>query len=172
VTSTLIERIRAIKLLILDVDGVLTDGSVIYSSSGEELKRFHVRDGAGIKIWQRSGRQVAILSGRSSPAVERRAAELGITIIHQGQSDKLPALEAIIRETGLTLPEIAAIGDDLPDLPILRKVGLAITVADGCFEAQKAADYVTIVAGGHGAVREAIEWMLKQVEEWERLLPQ
>jgi 3-deoxy-D-manno-octulosonate 8-phosphate phosphatase (KDO 8-P phosphatase) len=165
------ERCKQTQLLILDVDGVLTDGSVLYSDSGEELKRFHVRDGAGIKVWQQSGRQVAILSGRSSTAVTRRATELGITIVLQGQADKLAALQEIQRMTGVEANFIAAMGDDLPDLPLLRSVGLAISVADACDEVRNLADYTTLVPGGHGAVREAIEWLLKQSGEWEQLLP-
>jgi 3-deoxy-D-manno-octulosonate 8-phosphate phosphatase (KDO 8-P phosphatase) len=165
------ERCKQTQLLILDVDGVLTDGSVIYSDSGEELKRFHVRDGAGIKVWQQSGRQVAILSGRSSTAVTRRATELGITIVLQGQADKLAALHEIQRMTGVEANLIAAMGDDLPDLPLLRSVGLAISVEDACDEVRNLADYTTLVPGGHGAVREAIEWLLKQSGEWEQLLP-
>jgi 3-deoxy-D-manno-octulosonate 8-phosphate phosphatase (KDO 8-P phosphatase) len=147
----LAERIAKVRMLILDVDGVLTDGSIAYSSTGEELKRFHVRDGSGLKLWQRAGMQVAILSGRSSPAVARRASELGISILYQGRSDKLAALCEILEVTQLRPQQVCAIGDDLQDLPMLEAVGVAVAVADACLEVRQAADSVTITPGGHGA---------------------
>ena len=159
-----------IRLLLLDVDGVLTDGSIIYSDSGEELKRFHVRDGSGLKLWQSAGMHAAILSGRSSPAVVRRAAELGVSPVLQGRSDKLAALREILAMTDFTAAQVCAIGDDLQDLPVLNAVGMAIAVADACWEVRMAAQYVTMVPGGHGAVRDAIEWLLKQKGRWEDLI--
>lgn len=165
-TSDLSARASAIELLLLDVDGVLTDGSVAYLDDGRELKRFHVRDGSGLKLWRAAGKRAAIVSGRSSPAVERRAKELGVSPVLQGREDKRTALEEVLRVTGVTPDRVCAIGDDLPDVPVLRACGLAVAVADACAEAREAAHYVTAVAGGHGAVRDAIEWLLKLQGRW------
>ena len=164
------ERIAAIKLLLLDVDGILTDGSIVYSDQGVEFKRFHVRDGAGIKAWQQTGRQVAILSGRSSAAVNIRATELGIAVVLQGQRDKLVGLNRIQELTGVAPKQMVYLGDDLPDLPVLTRVGMALTVADACPEVRAKAEFVTQERGGQGAVREAIEWLLKQTGEWDQVL--
>lgn len=166
----LTERAARIQLLLLDVDGVLTDGHIVYTDNHVEVKRFHVRDGSGLKFWQLTGKRAAIVSGRSSSAVETRAVELGISPVLQGRSDKLPAYEAILAETGYTPEQVCAIGDDLPDLPILLRSGIAIAVADACPEVREAAHYVTTTPGGHGAVREAIEWLLKLQGEWGRIL--
>lgn len=162
----LTERAARIELLLLDVDGVLTDGGVVYLDDGRELKRFHVRDGSGLKLWRAAGKRAAIVSGRSSPAVERRAAELGIVPVLQGRDDKLLALEEILRLTGLAPEQVCAVGDDLPDVPVLRACGLAVAVRDACPEARDAAHYVTAVPGGHGAVRDAVEWLLKLQGRW------
>lgn len=164
------DRIARVTLLLLDVDGVLTDGSVVYTDAGEELKRFHVRDGAGIKLWLAAGHRAAIVSGRKSPAVERRAAELGVAPVLQGQGDKLAALAAVLAETGVPPDRVCAIGDDLPDLPVMAAVGLAVAVADACPEVRAAAHRVTMTLGGHGAVREAIEWLLKEQGRWAGLI--
>ena len=164
------QAVAGIRALLLDVDGVLTDGSIVYSDQGDEWKRFHVRDGAGIKIWQAAGYQTAILSGRASRAVERRARELGITHVMQGQSDKSAALDRILTETGWTASEVAAIGDDLPDLTVLSRVGVGIAVADACAEVRAQAVYTTVTPGGHGAVREAIEWLLTRQGRWTDLV--
>ncbi len=158
--------VAALRLLVLDVDGVLTDGSVMYSDSGEEFKRFHVRDGVGIKLWQRAGHRVAFLSGRSSPAVSRRAAELGVTLVLQGHADKSAALDEILTACGMTAAEACAVGDDLPDLPVLTRVGLAVAVADACPEVRAAAGHVTMAPGGSGAVREVVEHVLKLQGRW------
>jgi 3-deoxy-D-manno-octulosonate 8-phosphate phosphatase (KDO 8-P phosphatase) len=163
----LAERAKKIELLLLDVDGVLTDGSIIYTAAGIEIKRFHVRDGSGLKFWHDHGKRSAILSGRRSKAVERRARELGIAPVFQGCAAKLPALDALLAETGLRPEQVCAIGDDLPDLPILRRSGLAVSVADGCAEVRAAADYVTPNPGGQGAVRDAVEWLLKLQGHWD-----
>jgi 3-deoxy-D-manno-octulosonate 8-phosphate phosphatase (KDO 8-P phosphatase) len=156
-----------IQLLLLDVDGVLTDGRVVYTDAGHEIKAFHVRDGSGLKFWRQSGRRVAILSGRSSPAVSRRAKELGIDPVVQGADEKLPALNRILTETGFTRDQVCAVGDDLPDLPVLRHCGLAATVADAVAEVKAIAHYVTTMPGGHGAVREVIEWLMRGQRTWE-----
>jgi 3-deoxy-D-manno-octulosonate 8-phosphate phosphatase (KDO 8-P phosphatase) len=163
-------RAAAIKLLLLDVDGVLTDGSVVYADDGTEIKRFHVRDGSGLKFWQRAGNRAAIVSGRKSAAVEVRAAELGISPVLQGRGDKLPAFEEVLSATGLRPEEVCAVGDDLPDLPVLRRCGLAVAVADACPELRAVAHLVTTARGGRGAVREAIEWLLKLQGRWDEVV--
>jgi 3-deoxy-D-manno-octulosonate 8-phosphate phosphatase (KDO 8-P phosphatase) len=155
------DRAARIDLLLLDVDGVLTDGSIVYTDGGEELKRFHVRDGSGLKLWRAAGKRAAIVSGRSSPAVDRRAAELGVAPVLQGRDDKLAALGEVLAGLRLTADRVCAVGDDLPDLPVMRACGLAVAVADACEEVRAAADLTTITPGGRGAVREAVEWLLK-----------
>jgi 3-deoxy-D-manno-octulosonate 8-phosphate phosphatase (KDO 8-P phosphatase) len=162
-------RAAAVELLLLDVDGVLTDGSVLYADDGRELKRFHVRDGSGLKLWHAAGKRSAILSGRKSATVERRAAELGVHLVLQGCDDKLAALAEILIATGLRLEQVCAAGDDLPDLPVLTRCGLAVAVADACAEVAAAAHHVTAAPGGRGAVREAVEWLLKLQGRWEEL---
>lgn len=169
-SSFLTQRCLGIEMLILDVDGVLTDGRITYTDAGEEIKSFHVRDGSGIKVWRKQGKQVAIVTGRKSAIVERRAAELGITAVVQGAEEKLPAFEMLLREHGLTSAQAAYMGDDLPDVPLLRRSGLAIAVADGCAEARAVAHWVTESPGGHGAVREAIEMILYKQGRWRDLV--
>lgn len=168
--SDLAARAAAIELILLDVDGVLTDASVIYADDGTELKRFHVRDGSGLKLWRAAGKRAAIVSGRKSAAVERRAAELGIGPVLQGRDDKLAAFAEVLTLTGLRPEQVCAIGDDLPDVPVLRRCGLAIAVADACEELRAVANYVTTAPGGRGAVREAIEWLLKSSGRWAELV--
>jgi 3-deoxy-D-manno-octulosonate 8-phosphate phosphatase (KDO 8-P phosphatase) len=163
-------RAAKIELLLLDVDGVLTDGSIVYAADGVEIKRFHVRDGSGLKLWHDQGKRSAIISGRRSPAVDSRAAELGIAPVLQGQSNKLEAMSRLLAEMGLRAEVVCAIGDDLPDLPVLRRAGIAIAVADACREVQVAADYTTSLPGGRGAVREAIEWLLKLQGSWDGIV--
>jgi 3-deoxy-D-manno-octulosonate 8-phosphate phosphatase (KDO 8-P phosphatase) len=165
--ADLAARAAAIELLVLDVDGVLTDGSVIYADDGAELKRFHVRDGSGLKLWRLAGKRAAIVSGRESVAVERRAAELGVSPVVQGRDDKLAAFAEVLAATGLRAEQACAIGDDLPDVPVLRRCGLAVAVADACAQAREAAAFVTAAPGGRGAVREAIEWLLKLQGRWD-----
>lgn len=164
--DTLAARAARIDLLLLDVDGVLTDGGIVYTDGGAEAKRFHVRDGSGLKLWRRAGKRAAILSGRKSAAVDRRAAELGIAPVLQGRDDKLAAFAEVLAATGLRADQVCAVGDDLPDVPVLRRAGLAVAVADACPEARAAADYVTAVPGGHGAARDAIEWLLELQGAW------
>lgn len=163
-------RAAKIELLLLDVDGVLTDGSIVYTGNRVEVKRFHVRDGSGLKFWHLAGKRSAIISGRSSAAVEFRAAELGISAVLQGRPEKLPAFEMLLRDTGFRADQVCAVGDDLPDLPILRRVGLGVAVADACPELRSSADYITATPGGHGAVREVIEWLLKLQGRWEGIV--
>ena len=164
------QRAARIELLLLDVDGVLTDGSVIYTDAGEELKRFHVRDGAGIKLWLAAGHRAAIVSGRASAAVDRRAAELGVAPVLQGRADKLAALAEVLATTGVPADRVCAVGDDLPDLPVMAAAGLAVAVADACEEVRAAAHRVTMTPGGHGAVRETVEWLLKAQGRWAGLI--
>jgi 3-deoxy-D-manno-octulosonate 8-phosphate phosphatase (KDO 8-P phosphatase) len=160
-------RAATVKLLLLDVDGVLTDGRVTYTDAGDEVKRFHVRDGSGLKIWQSLGLRAAVLSGRASRAVERRATELGLAPVIQGRSDKLPAFRDLLAALELRPEQVCAVGDDLPDLPVLVRCGLSVAVADACPEVRAAAHWTTPAAGGAGAVREAIEWVLKLRGEWD-----
>ena len=155
------ERARRIRLLVLDVDGVLTDGRLHYGASGEELKVFHVHDGAGLVALQRAGVTVAIVSGRNSLAVERRAAELGIRLVRQGATDKAHELETLAARLGTTREEMACVGDDTPDLPMMRRTALAIAVADAHADVIAAADWVTTRKGGRGAVREVCDLLLR-----------
>lgn len=168
--ADLVRRAAKIQLLLLDVDGVLTDGSITYTNDRIEIKRFHVRDGSGLKFWHLAGKRSAIISGRTSAAVEHRAAELGIGTVLQGQVEKLSAFGTVLRDVGFESEQVCAVGDDLPDLPVLRRAGLAIAVADACPEIRAMADYVTSTPGGHGAVREAIEWLLKLQGLWTGVL--
>jgi YrbI family 3-deoxy-D-manno-octulosonate 8-phosphate phosphatase len=166
-TPPLPARAARVRLLLLDVDGVLTDGGIVYADDGAELKRFHVRDGSGLKFWRQAGNRAAIVSGRASAAVTRRAAELGIDPVLQGRGDKLPAFDEVLAATGLLPDEVCTVGDDLPDLPVLTRCGLAVAVADACPEVRAAADSVTTAKGGRGAVREAVEWLLKLQGRWD-----
>ena len=168
--AALRERIVRVEMLILDVDGVLTDGRIIYADDGREIKAFHVRDGAAIRFWVDAGKQVAIISGRNSPVVARRAAELGITRIVQGAGSKLPALRSLLAETSLRPEQIGVVGDDLPDWPLLRHCGLGIAVADACPELRAVAHWVTRSCGGNGAVREVIERLMQEQGLWQPLL--
>ncbi len=167
---TLDGRMAAIELLVLDVDGVLTDGRITYSDDGRETKSFHVRDGAGVRLWLDAGRQAAIISGRQSAAVSRRAQELGIPHVIQGVSAKLPAFKALLQQVGLAPEQACVIGDDLPDLPLVRNAGLGVAVADACPELRFAAHHVTSKPGGQGAVRETIELLLTEQGRWQLLL--
>jgi len=161
---------RAIELLVLDVDGVLTDGGLIIHADGTESKRFHTLDGHGIRMWQRAGGKVALISGRYSGPVDRRATELGISYVLQDCHSKLPAMEQLLRDTGLKPENAAYVGDDLMDLPPMRRVGFAVAVADAVDEVKAQADYVTTRVGGSGAVREVIEHILKNSGRWDDLV--
>lgn len=159
-----------IDLLIMDVDGVLTDGRIIYDDAGRELKAFCVQDGAGLKYWKRAGKKSAIITGRESGVVIRRASELDIDLVHQGALDKLPALREILRDLDVPAERTAYIGDDLPDIPPMRACGLAIAVANAVPEVKQIADIVTLCHGGQGAVREAICMLLQAGGLWEKIL--
>src|SRR5213078_1001686 len=151
-------------------DGVLTDGGIVHGSGGVELKQFHVRDGSGLKVWHQDGKRSALVTGRTSPAVDVRAAELGIPFVVQGAAEKLAAYRGLLDRTGLPPAAVCYLGDDLPDLPPLHHCGLAAAVADACAEVRAAAHYITRAPGGRGAVREVIELILRCQGAWQRLV--
>jgi 3-deoxy-D-manno-octulosonate 8-phosphate phosphatase (KDO 8-P phosphatase) len=160
VAVDVLQRARHVRLLVLDVDGVLTDGRLHISANGEETKVFHVRDGSGIVAVRRAGIEVAIISGRASAAVTRRAAELGIAHVRQGIGDKGEALEQLLQELRLAPAALACVGDDTPDLPMLQRAALAIAVADAHWSVRPVAHWTTTAPGGHGAVREVCDLLL------------
>ncbi len=166
----LAQRCAAIRLLLTDVDGVLTDGGVILDNQGVESKCFSIRDGLAIRLWQLSGGQAGLVTGRSSQVVKLRAAELDMDVVRQGVKDKLPEVQAIAALLKLRPEEIAYVGDDLPDVPTIRYAGLGIAVGDAPEEVREAADYVTSVPGGAGAVREVVELILKNTGGWENVI--
>ncbi|PZN27136.1 MAG: hypothetical protein DIU71_17755 [Proteobacteria bacterium] len=155
------ERAADVRLLVLDVDGVLTDGRLFFSARGEELKCFHVRDGAGIVQVQRAGVQVAVISGRESRAVEHRMSELGVTWIRQGVENKLAALQELLGILNLGPQAVAAVGDDSADLPLFDVVRLAVAVADAHASVKARAHWITQAPGGQGAVREVCDLILE-----------
>ena len=159
-------RASRIRLLVLDVDGVLTDGGLFVSASGEEAKRFHVHDGLALVAARKAGLQIAILSARASAAVTRRMTELGVGEVHQGVTDKAGALDALRERLGLAVGEVAMMGDDLPDLPAMAHAGLALAPANAAAEVKRAAHWVARRRGGDGAVREAVEMLLKSRRAW------
>ncbi|WP_455202886.1 3-deoxy-manno-octulosonate-8-phosphatase KdsC [Kaarinaea lacus] len=164
------ERAKRIKLVIFDVDGVLTDGSLFYGDDGQEYKAFHSRDGHGMKMLQKSGVDVGIITGRTSEVVKYRAQNLNIAHVYQGQLEKLPAFKALLEKLKLSPEEVAYVGDDVVDLPIMLRVGLAITVPDAHELAKKHAHWVTENPGGHGAAREICEMIMQAQETWEALI--
>jgi 3-deoxy-D-manno-octulosonate 8-phosphate phosphatase (KDO 8-P phosphatase) len=170
VTVDLDHRLARVQLVLLDVDGVLTDGGVTWANDGIEHKTFNIRDGLGLRLWQRAGWRAGIVTGRSSHVVQLRAAELGIGIVRQGVDDKLAATTAILAESGLSWEQTAFIGDDLPDLPVVLRCGVGIAVADACAELRAVADLVTNLPGGRGAVREVIERLLRARGGWEGIV--
>lgn len=155
------DRAHRIRLAIFDVDGVLTDGALYYSDTGEELKAFNVRDGHGLKMLQSTGVTLAILTSRRSNCVELRARNLGIDLLHQGVSDKRTAFEDMLRGLALAPEAACYMGDDVIDLPVLRRCGLAVTVPEAPALVRQHAHYVTVAAGGRGAVREACELVMR-----------
>jgi 3-deoxy-D-manno-octulosonate 8-phosphate phosphatase (KDO 8-P phosphatase) len=161
---------RNVELILSDVDGVLTDGGIWYDNQGIEVKQFHIRDGLGIKLWQRAGFRFGVLTARSSHIVKLRAQELGIEFVRQGFENKLPVARDLLREAGLSPEQVCYIGDDLTDLPVIRHVGLGVAVADAAAECRSAAAYVTQTAGGRGAVRELVELVLKAKSRWEDVI--
>ncbi|PHV06669.1 phenylphosphate carboxylase subunit delta [Janthinobacterium sp. BJB412] len=165
-------RAAKVRLMIFDVDGVLTDGSLHYGADGEALKTFNVHDGLGIKLLQESGVQTAIISARVSPQVVKRAADLGIGFLHQGGHDKLTPFHALLEKTGLTAEQVGFIGDDVVDLPILSRVGFAVAVPNGRAEVHGRAHHITEAAGGRGAVREICEFVLRAQGRYDQVMAQ
>lgn len=159
--QSLLDKAKAIRLLILDVDGILTTGAIYYGKDGFEMRGFHIHDGMGMKLLQKANIQVAIISSKKSEAVERRMKELNVEHVYLGQENKLPAYEELKQKLRLTDNDIAYMGDDLPDLPLLRRAGLAITVPQAPEIIRQHVDYITKIKPGKGAVREACEFILE-----------
>ncbi|MHC4294722.1 MAG: KdsC family phosphatase [Planctomycetota bacterium] len=162
--------LKQIELLVLDVDGVMTDGRITLTPDGEEIKTFHVRDGLGMRCWKLAGKKLAIFSGRSSKVVTQRARELKVDVVHLNVKHKLSVYQETLRDLDLTDSQAAVIGDDLTDLPLFHSCGFAVAVADACEELRTAAAYVTQLPGGSGCVRETIERILKGAGEWAEAL--
>lgn len=163
-------KARRIRLMIFDVDGVLTDGKLLFSPEGEALKVFHVLDGHGIRLLQQAGIQTAIISARKSDMVLRRAEDLGIDHVQLGIQDKLSAFTALLSKTGMTPDDCGYIGDDVIDLPVLTRVGFSASVPDGHIEVRSRVDYVTEASGGNGAVREICDLILQAQEKYYSLM--
>ncbi len=163
-------RCRRLRLVLTDVDGVMTDGTVLLLADGSEAKAFHIRDGLGLVLAHRAGLRTGILSGRSSPAVERRAAELGMSVVRQGLADKAAAFRELLAEQGLAASEVAYMGDDVNDLPVMVEAGLSAAPADAPLEVRAQAFMVTDARGGQGCLREFLEAILRARGDWERLL--
>lgn len=163
-------KLSAVKLLALDVDGVLTDGSINISNEGELFKAFNAKDGMGISCALRSGVQIAIVTGRKSKIIHNRAQELGIELLREGVKDKFAEMQRLCQELGLSKQQVAYMGDDLNDLPAFRAAGTAFAPDDAVGEVKAAADFVTAAAGGHGAVREAVERILRAQGVWEDIV--
>jgi 3-deoxy-D-manno-octulosonate 8-phosphate phosphatase (KDO 8-P phosphatase) len=163
-------RARTLRLLLFDVDGVLTDGTIVVHGDGSEAKRFSIRDGAALVWAQRAGLSTGVLSGRISAATERRAAELGLTVVVQGRADKRAAYLDVLAAHGLTDEQVAFMGDDLMDLPVIARVGLSAAPADAASDVQARVHWVSTRPGGRGAVREFIEMVLRARGEWDALV--
>ena len=164
------DRCRNIELVLSDVDGVLTSGGIVFDNQGIESKEFHVRDGLGIQLWHRAGFRFGILTARTSHIVRLRAVELGIDIVRQGFEDKLQVAQQIVAQQGLQMEQVCYIGDDLTDLPVIRRVGLGVAVSDAAQEVRMVAHWTTTTPGGRGAVRELIETLLKAKNRWDDLI--
>lgn len=168
--DALARRCRALKLVLTDVDGVMTDGRVLFLPDGKEATAFNIRDGLGLVLARRAGLRTGLLSGRSSEVVARRAAELGMAVVRQGVRDKAAALREILGEQALAADEVAYVGDDVNDLPVLSEVGLSAAPADAPFEVRACAFMVLTARGGEGCVREFVEAILRARGDWERVL--
>jgi 3-deoxy-D-manno-octulosonate 8-phosphate phosphatase (KDO 8-P phosphatase) len=166
------QRLQRIELLALDVDGVLTNGQIILGPDGQEWKAFHSRDGMGLRCWHNAEHQSAIVTARGSAAVSRRAVELGIRDVVLNSKDKCNALQELAEQRQLSLDQIAFMGDDLQDLKAMLAAGVSISVADCPRELADRVDYVTSTAGGSGAVREAVEWLLRAQSRWDQVVAQ
>ncbi len=163
-------RASRVRLLLLDCDGVLTDGRITPVEGGEELKSFHTRDGHGLVMLHRAGLRSGIISGRTSRLVELRAADLGVSYVRQGALDKVEVFEGLLAEAGVAPEHAAYVGDDVVDIPLMRRSGLAVAVADASHDTRDAAHFVTSTPGGHGAVREVCELILKAQGRWDELM--
>jgi 3-deoxy-D-manno-octulosonate 8-phosphate phosphatase (KDO 8-P phosphatase) len=176
ISTNVARRARAIRVLLVDVDGVMTDGHVWLLSQPDgstlELKSFHSQDGAGLTILKLAGFRTGLITGRSSAAVTRRAAECGMDFVYQGVPVKIPIYEEILTRAGVHDAEVAYVGDDLPDIPVMKRVGLAVAVANAMPEVKRAAHYTTAHSGGNGAVREVVELLLKAQGRWEEMISQ
>lgn len=161
---------QKVKMLILDVDGVMTDGRIIYDNKGNELKCFNVLDGMGLALLYQAGIKVAIITAKGAKAVLRRAADIGAVEVEQNAVDKLAPFRQILQRQNLTAEDICFVGDDLVDLPIMKRAGLAVAVANACAEVKQLAHYVTQKEGGKGAVREVIEIILQAQNKWDGLI--
>ena len=168
--SAVLEKAKKLKLLILDVDGVLTDGRLFFDNEGTEYKCFHARDGHGIKLLRQTGVEVAIISGRNSNSVALRMKSLGIEHVYQGHENKRNAFAELLENTGISPEQVAYIGDDLLDLPIMTKVGLAIAVSDANFAVKERADWCTALPGGLGAVREVCDMIMQAQGSFDKVL--
>ena len=164
------QRASRIKLLLMDCDGVLTDGRLWLTEDGDEQKSFNTHDGLGLSLLHRAGLKSGIITGRASKAVTRRAAELGVEFVRQGEPDKIAAFEQLLQQADVAESEVAFVGDDLPDIPIMKRAELAIAVADAVAETRSVAHYVTQARGGRGAVREVVELILKSQGRWHDLV--
>ena len=170
VPREVVERAAKISVLLIDVDGVLTDGRIVYADHGDELKFFDVQDGAGLVFWHRVGLKSAIITARTSRLLKRRAKEMRIDYLVQGALQKLPAYEQMLKKLRVQPEQVCAIGDDLMELPFLRRVGLAVAVPNAVSEVKAVAHYITQRPGGRGAVRETVELILKAKGVWDQVL--
>jgi 3-deoxy-D-manno-octulosonate 8-phosphate phosphatase (KDO 8-P phosphatase) len=168
--TRLMDRLRRIRLLALDVDGVLTDGRLYFQADGIEIKAFHTHDGHGLKLLKRAGLEVALITGRDSPIVSRRAAALGVPHVLQGVERKLPALQRLCQRLGIDLDQAAYCGDDLPAMGAIRRAGVGISVPGAPEYIRREADWVTRSPGGHGAVREICDTLLQAQGHWDAVL--
>ncbi|MGR9013882.1 MAG: 3-deoxy-manno-octulosonate-8-phosphatase KdsC [Gammaproteobacteria bacterium] len=167
---SLVEKAKKLKLLILDVDGVLTDGKLFFDNDGNEYKSFHAQDGHGIKMLRQTGVEVAVISGRKSKSVALRMKNLGIEYVYQGHENKIAAFNEIIERIGITPDQAAHVGDDVIDLPIMSRVGLAIAVNDANFAVKQHADWCTVLPGGQGAVREVCDFIMQAQGHFDEVL--
>lgn len=174
--APVLRRAKPIRVLLMDVDGTMTPGYVCLQTfpdgSVAEMKMFHAHDGAGIKLASIMGIRTGLITGRDSPATARRARESSMEFVIQGQPKKLESYKAVLTRAGVTDEQVAYVGDDLPDLPILQRVGLGVAVANAAVEVRRAAHYVTLAKGGEGAIREVVELILKAQGRWKKAIPQ
>ncbi len=168
--SATLARLRRVRLLLLDADGVLTDGKIVYHDDGQQTLMFNVRDGLGLRLLMEAGIQVGVISGRGSAALDHRCRNLGITMVYRSVRNKVEVLHAILAQTGIELAETAFMGDDIVDIPPMQQVGCAIAVADAHAMVKTCAHVITHQRGGHGAVREIAEALIKAQDKWSELL--